>query len=238
MKEQTIAQEFTSVDKSIPIPAKIQNDIENYSGIWHSIKEDDAAKLFAKVTKLFNKAGLKFSLCFGSLLGCVREGGLIKGDEDVDIFVWDEQKLWNSLEFFHDNGLKTMRIDKGVIYSFYLDDCCYIDVYILAELTGWPKLFWGSWCYGICKAETPKEFFKGFKRVNFLGSECDIPINAEDFLELWYWKSWRTPIRGRRLMPYKVRSAYVVHKFLDEITLKNTYHRLKRLIKWAIGRKN
>lgn len=124
------------------------------------LKENDARALFHKMKELFDRAGIKFSLGYGSLLGAVRGDGIIKGDEDIDIFAWDEEKLRSNLISFQKDGFKICRITPGKLYSFVADEnTCYIDVYIMRLLRGWWELPWRFYCIAICGQETPRKFF-------------------------------------------------------------------------------
>ncbi|MBO5059265.1 MAG: LicD family protein [Prevotella sp.] len=58
------------------------------------ITVDEAKNLLQTAKKLFDEKGIKFYLAFGTLLGAVRDKTLIKGDEDVDIYIEDEKSLY------------------------------------------------------------------------------------------------------------------------------------------------
>lgn len=157
------------------------------------ISEEDAIRLLALTKDLFGQCGIRFSLAYGTLLGAVRDKGIIKGDEDVDIFVESEEKLRNSLPFLYDNGLKLCRIDENKLYSFRTDNKSFIDVYIKTKL---PFSIWSLWCVGICGLAVPKWYVSRYDSINFLGMELLCPHNPERLLAYWYGKTWRTPIRG------------------------------------------
>ena len=116
-----------------------------------AITEEQARNLILKTKEVFGKVGLDFYLNVGTLLGAVREHGLIKGDEDVDVFIDDEDKLFNNLPFFQDNGLYLCRMIRRQIYSFKIGDNSFIDVYILGPL-GFS--IWTPWCYRLCTCVT------------------------------------------------------------------------------------
>ena len=168
---------------------------------------EDATNLLAKVKKLFDAKKLDFYLAYGTLLGAVREKGLIPGDEDVDVFVRDEKLLYSMLPYLEDNGLHLIRLIKGNTYSFRLGDYGYIDVYILRPLK---YAIWMPYCYSLCNMVTPKKYFKEYQDIVFLGVSCKCPKNPEKLLAFWYGNSWRTPIRGHKFF-YEVKSAYYWH---------------------------
>ena len=94
---------------------------------------EDAKHLLRKTKQLFDKIGLPIFLAYGTLLGAVREKSLILGDEDVDVYVTDERKLYDNIPWLSDNGLCLCRLYEGSLYSFKINKDAYIDVYILRK---------------------------------------------------------------------------------------------------------
>ena len=123
------------------------------------ITEEDAKSLLQTTKKLFDECGMKFYLCFGTLLGAIRDNGLIKGDEDVDVFVESEEILRKNLPYLQENGLKLCRINNHHFYSFHTENKSYIDVYIKRDL---PNSIWKLWCCSINNGAYPKRFFKKY----------------------------------------------------------------------------
>ncbi|MBQ3403650.1 MAG: LicD family protein [Synergistaceae bacterium] len=195
----------------------LEYEDEIKSIIYKNIKpitESEARSLIHKTKELFDRAGIKFSLSFGSLLGAIRDKGLIKGDEDIDIFVMDEEKLRSNLISLQEDGLKVCRICPGLLYSFRINPTCYIDVYILRELMGLPRFLWGWYCVSLAGNETPRKFFTGFQEIEFLGEKVMCPENPERLLEFWYGPDWRIPVRGHSFI-YRVKSAHYYHKIMS-----------------------
>ena len=102
------------------VKTEINGQILEYQDIFtpvttiSAIEESDAIKLFRKTKELFDEAGIKFAVVFGSLLGAVRENGhAIKGDQDIDICVWEEDKLRDNLVQFQKKGLKDLQAYGG-----------------------------------------------------------------------------------------------------------------------------
>ena len=188
-----------------------------------AIEEDDAHELFHRTKELFDEAGIKFSLVFGSLLGAVREGKSIKGDQDLDICVWDEEHLRDNLFSLNERGLKVCRIIPGMLYSFRINMSCYIDVYILGELRGILLFPWRLYCVSLAGYETPRKFFTGWREIEFFGEKCMCPEKPERLLEFWYGTDWRIPsdTKGR----YRVASAEWVHK-LSRFIFNRSYRKM------------
>lgn len=192
---------------------KINGQILEYEDASHGglhylggIEENDARELFHKLKELFDEAGIKFSLTFGSLLGAVRSGTVIPGDGDVDVYTWEEDKLREHLIDFYDKGLKVCRIYPGRLYTFELDPICCIDVYIYRELRGILSLPWRSSYIAIWDHIHPKKLFTGYKEIEFLGEKVLCPEKPEKLLEFWYGPDWRIPQDKKGI--YEIRSMY------------------------------
>ncbi len=184
------------------------------------IDETESRKLFHKLKELFDEAGIKFSLAFGSLLGAVRNGTVIPGDGDMDVYTWEEEKLRAHLIDFDNRGLKVCKVEPGLRYAFVLDSSAedvksYIDVYIYGEVKGFPYILWRSSCIRIMRAEMPRKFFTGYREIEFLGEKVLCPENPEKLLEFWYGPDWRIPQDKKGT--YRVNSAERVHHFIGRV---------------------
>ena len=157
------------------------------------ISNDEAKELLDLTKTLFSKQGIRFSLVFGTLLGAVRDNSVIKGDEDVDVFVESEEELRNILPFLQQNNLCICRIYEHNLYSFRIGESrSYIDVYIKRPIPG----IWGfRYCY-LNRHILPKRLINHLSPLAFLEGTYLAPRNPERFLEFWYGKSWRIPVSG------------------------------------------
>ncbi len=168
------------------------------------ISEEDATKLLALTKSLFDQCGIRFCLAYGTLLGAVRDKSIIKGDEDVDVYTDNEEKLRNCLPFLFENGLKVCRIEENIYYSFRSDDKSFIDVYIKKKL---PTSIWSLWCDSISGFAVPKWYVSKCDKIVFLGMELLCPHKPERLLAYWYGKTWRIPISGHEYT-YELPSRY------------------------------
>lgn len=159
------------------------------------ISVDDAQALLCLTKRLFDQVGIRFMLAYGTLLGAVREKGLIEGDEDVDIFVESEEILRNNLPFFTQYGLKICRIFEHKLYSFRINERSYIDVYIKEPV---PYSQFQTIFVNICGHHVPKKYVADVEPINFLGIDCLAPYKPERILAYWYGKDWHTPKKGFR----------------------------------------
>lgn len=174
-------------------PFTYDDEIEDISyETISAISEEDARDLLLTTKKLFNECGLNFYLTFGTLLGAVRDHGLIEGDEDVDVYIESEELLRRSLPYLYENGLKVCRIKENRYYSFHTNNNSYIDVYIKGEL---PISIWRLWCARISYSPIPRWYIRKHDVINFLGIDCLCPHKPERVLRYWYGKNWKIPIK-------------------------------------------
>lgn len=176
------------------------------------IKEADARELLHKVKECFDEAGIQFALVCGTLLGAVRDKSIINGDGDMDICVWDEEKLRANLYSMQQKGLKVCGIYRLGWYCFTIDFSCTVDVYILRELKGILDLPWYFSCVSLFGWVVPRKFFVEWEEIEFLGEKVLCPANPERILEFWYGSDWRIPQNKRGI--YSVKSAIIFRKIV------------------------
>lgn len=176
--------------------------------IFPEMNQQDMDNILKLSSKLLEDCGIGFTLAFGTLLGAVREGNFIKNDDDVDIIVTDEEKLYNSLPNLWEHGLYINRIFKTALYSFHAEGINgHIDMYILRPIDNW---FYKNWCVCIREYYTPKRFFQGVDKENYFIGDKNYPCpkNPEKLLAWWYGKSWRIPQSRKATLDVLVRRIW------------------------------
>jgi hypothetical protein len=146
-------------------------------------------------TEACGEANIAPFLMWGTLLGCVREGGLLKHDRDIDVGIlardWPKRSLLIDAMHRRGYGVKEYynyqikfigrdllgRLDVDVFFPWKGKMICCLDY-------GSGK--WGSWF--------PLHAFNNFRRLTFLGTRVSIPDPPERVLETAYG-DWRTPIK-------------------------------------------
>lgn len=143
--------------------------------------------------KICSENNIKYWADSGTLLGAVREGGMIPHDDDIDVCILEEdyEKLSMILK---DHPIYKLP-KNGYIDRFTRRDIenIYIDVFVCNKKDGvirysdpenikrWPKMFYKE-----------EELFP-LKRVKFNDLEIPIPDNPVPYLERSYG-NWKTPV--------------------------------------------
>ena len=139
--------------------------------VFNAMTQEDMANILALASNLLKECGIEFMLAFGTLLGAVRENSFIKGDDDVDIIVTDEKKLYESLPYLAERGLYINRIFETELYTFHSEGRKgHIDMY-LRPIDRW---LYKDWCVSIRGHYAPKRFFEdGIDKENYcIGDIC------------------------------------------------------------------
>lgn len=188
------------------------------------IKHDDAQEILFKAKELLDEAHIDFYLGYGTLLGAIRENDFIKGDLDVDIFVKDDKALVKKINHFQQQGLKLVRVIPHVIYSFRLNDKCFIDMYVWGK----PSIgIWRLYCDRIDTKYVPSKLLKGEKSIVFLGEMFKTVGEPIELLKFWYGDTWNVPIgKFDKKYYYEVKSHYYY---------KSIFTYFKKLLKRVIG---
>ncbi len=159
-----------------------------YEGIKRidKIKAKENLLLFKKVA---NKNGLIFGLAFGTFLGAMREHDFIEHDEDIDLFVLNENKdIFLSMLFeLRENGFDVIRYDRRGDLCSIMRDGEYIDILFFRKISGEVRL---AQSYFL-----PRHFVEDITSYDFQGDKFYGAKDGPDFLLFWYGENWRIPIQ-------------------------------------------
>lgn len=138
--------------------------------------------------QLADKAGLKFGLAYGTLLGAIREHDFIAHDEDIDLFIMKEDietfkdLLWDLREA----GFEIIRFDRRNSLCSIIRKNEYMDIYIFKEFCDGVREFNGE-----CILE---KYLTDLTEITFQGETFLGATEAEDFCLFEYGENWKTPI--------------------------------------------
>ena len=166
------------------------------------IFQKSVRQLFPKIIEIFNSLGIDYFICFGTLLGAIREHDFIKHDFDLEFGVFSDQYYPQLVCEFDGIGFKKQ-------YRYYMADSpvknegfvekysngeIHFDLFVFSRNTDY------IWCWSYLRDETnvlnaiklqwPNS---GFERISFQGLEVPAPRNPQDFLEALYGKGWSKP---------------------------------------------
>ncbi len=162
-------------------------------GVKKINKEQSKQNLF-DFKKVMDQHNLKFGLIYGTLLGAVREKDFITHDEDIDLFMLEEDRnsFLNALADLKAVGLDVVRYDGKMISLMKEED--YIDVYFFKK---------GFLCYRTCgKMILNKKFLSFVDQIDFLGKQFWTVKDPMHFLKNMYGKNWHIPIQNKHAKPY------------------------------------
>ena len=171
-----------------------------------------ARKDLLKVKKALDKAGVRFFLMFGTLLGAVRDKDLILYDKDIDlgIFYEDSWKLEKAEKILEKHGIlmegKRRRkpdtpCEKFVLFGKTVWGIEFMTMYLIED-TYW-HIDSSDW-RGARLVPIKREHLDNLEEIDFLGTKFLIPSSPEKVLESWYGSNWRIPsgeTRTTAIMP-------------------------------------
>lgn len=153
--------------------------------------------------RVFDKLGIRFFLCWGTLVGAIRDHDFswLDSDSDVGIFYEDADKLSEIHQPFKDLGY--YRCFGGRIDNKYMSG--YIAKKEFREKVDFHTLilFNGERCmYRYSRNDLdyyipyPKKYFENLKEIEFKGEKYLVPNPPEEFLT-YLWGNWKIPHGGQ-----------------------------------------
>ncbi len=136
--------------------------------------------------RVMEENGIKYGLWFGTLLGAIRESGFISYDEDIDIFMLNEdrKKFLNALFDFKKYRFKVARYrQKTGLLSLIRDDD-YIDIYFYRKSLN--KRIMGN-------NSIDAKYLENTENIDFLGMQIPVPVNSIQVLRIMYGEDWHIP---------------------------------------------
>ena len=196
-----------------------------YLGI-KQIDRDVAYKNLVILLNVMEQNKILVSPAYGTLLGIVRENNFIEWDEDIDLFVLEEdkQKLLNVFWELKKVGFELVRVDRGGLLYSVMRHGEYIDFYIMQKLT--PEIRYSGGGFMLDRHLTEVTDWT-FRDVN-----VKIPKDYNECLTLLYG-DWKTPVKYAdfHLSKQKVFMIKIINKIKMSLPAKislwlvKKYHR-------------
>lgn len=165
--------------------------------------------MLKKTINELNLAGIRWWLNSGSLLGAIRDGGIPKGDTDIDIAMyWEDAYLIQTLDLpiqvnYKFNGVTSyFTIPNG---NTPINVLCYLRI--------------GDYRY-YCQADWMQDRLPHnveLEKRTFEGIECNVPVIWEQLLNTWF-TDWKTPAGeiGQTEI-YKIQFHHHENKWEDQV---------------------
>ncbi len=152
------------------------------------IDRDIAFRNLGDLLRVMERHDILVTPALGTLLGIIRENNFIEWDEDIDLFVLEEDKdkLLSSFRDLGREGFELVRVDRcGLLYSV-MREGEYIDFYIMEKLS--PEVRGSGDIFML------ERHLTDLVDWDFRGLTIKVPAQYEEFLSLRYG-DWRKPVK-------------------------------------------
>lgn len=166
-------------------------NVEHFSRKAKDMKHEDAVHLLLAVKKVLDEHHIPFMPVFGTLLGIIRQNDFIPYDKDIDLCIWekDREAFVEIIPELEKAGIRFACCVEPEIYTFeYGTANC--DFYVILPA---PNPY-TKWMYQLQIHYISKEFFQATEKVDFLGTQFDVPANPKRLLKYWYGRTWKVPM--------------------------------------------
>lgn len=173
----------------------------NKKTLYLGIKQIDKVQSLENlklVAEIMYKNNLSWGPAFGSLLGMVREHDFIEWDEDIDIYILEEQEdtFRNVLWEFKDVGFELVRYYRRGLYSI-MRKGEYMDFYVLRKMSdNLRETRGGGYVF--------EKYIQDTIEIDFQGIKLSVPREYDEYLTFQYG-DWRTPIQYANFEMNKVQ---------------------------------
>lgn len=152
----------------------------------HVIDRNIAFENLQLISEVLSKDSLFWQVCWGTLIGIVRDHDFIEWDEDIDIVILaeDENRFKELLWDFKERGFELIRHERGGLYSISRKGE-YTDFYVIRKASNEIR-------YTIDGGYLLEEQIRDTIDIDFKGLKLSIPRNYDELLT-FYYGDWRTP---------------------------------------------
>jgi len=154
-----------------------------------------------EVADVFAEHEVTWWLVFGSLLGAVRDGGPIKGDDDIDIGVFQHERarIKQANKVLREKGFFVPELADGMVErdEVYIRDGQKIEAWVFHKDGD-------HYRYDPCvpNVRYHKKYFDNLIEVNFGGTLAYVPVFNKELVKIMYGDTWRTPQKGFKCLQF------------------------------------
>lgn len=170
-----------------------------------------SAKVFGLFANALQDIGCEYWLTFGTLLGAIREKGIIKHDLDIDVAMFRDNRPDNLVELMAKRGFKRSRYiivgdgQDGFEETYTCQEVS-IDIFYFHKVEEKDEVY----CYDFISdpqlhaRDSMKKYggllarriylpFTGVSDFEFLGHQVKVPLNYDEYLSAHYGKDYMIP---------------------------------------------
>lgn len=158
---------------------------------------DKKLERLSELIQILNSLSIRHWIDGGTLLGAIREGGFIKGDNDIDLGVYDWElipQLSKLKLILQERGWIIDRCISHDVVSIYSKDRPSVGIDIWRfnrKFNGRQIIFYHYGWKGYFRF--PDSVIADIRPYTFLGIATNVPSRPERYLEELYGKGWKTP---------------------------------------------
>lgn len=182
----------------------------NFKILYPGIKRIDKEKAFDNLkllTDYLKTTNLHWGPAIGTLLGIVREHDFIDWDEDIDLWIFEEEEeqfkdmLWDIVAL----GFEVVRYYRRGLYSI-MRNGEYIDFVVMKDIGGGVRYNGGM-------AFVFEKYLTNLMPYDFKGINVPVPVEYDDYLTFRYG-DWRTPVQYCDFEMNIIRKSWIKFRLL------------------------
>ena len=141
-----------------------------------------------------------YALAYGTLLGFIRNGQMIDGDDDVDIFI-ESKHFENAVNAIGSRFPEKISLTRSPYFRCFMVEGVQVDLYSVKNIRGQTYDCWEDGVF-------PSRFMFPFvQRGKFM-----VPNHSEEILKIIYGEHWKTPQNGKFNYHENVRKSRKICK--------------------------
>ena len=209
MRKKRLRKVKKLIKKTIMIPKKKEIN----PSIGHQIflsknRQKKITPYIKKIVDIFEKENIEYSVCFGSLLGCIRHQGFIPWDDDFDILVSNKDRR-KALVLLKKNKLQFIR-RHGKFFDNYMikiNNLGVLDLFFSQKIDLKEHKIFKN------RIDNTYKYIFSNEKLPFEDFTVKVPSNYKEVLDEYYGDDWQTKVyfTNHRLINFYYRKIRVKH---------------------------